>query len=77
MEVYAGRPGGVSGYPRTPGVGEFRDFKPRQGHTRINSFGLFLVHELTCVKRESVSKQHWMRELATLHERARERELLK
>ena len=30
-------------------------------HTRIISMGLFLVHELTCGKRESVCEQHSMK----------------
>ena len=38
-----------------PGIGQFREFEPRRMHTRINSLGLFLVHKLTCGKRESVS----------------------
>ena len=38
-----------------PGIGRFREFEPRRVHTRINSLGLFLVHKLTCGKRESVS----------------------
>ena len=38
-----------------PGIGQFREFEPRQVHTRINSLGLFLVDKLTCGKRESVS----------------------
>ena len=38
-----------------PGIGQFREFEPRRVHTRINSLGLFLVHKLTCLKRESVS----------------------
>ena len=38
-----------------PGIGQFREFEPRQGHTRINSLGLFLVHKWACGKRESVS----------------------
>ena len=38
-----------------PGVGQFREFEPRRVHTRINSLGNFLVHKLTCGKRESVS----------------------
>ena len=38
-----------------PGIGQFREFEPRRVHIRINSMGLFLVHELTCGKRESVS----------------------
>ena len=37
------------------GIGQFREFEPRRVHTRINSLGLFLVHKLTCGKRESVS----------------------
>ena len=41
-----------------PGVGQFREFESPRVHTRINSWGLFLVHELTCGKREGVSKQH-------------------
>ena len=27
-----------------PGIGRFREFEPRRGYTRINSLGLFLVH---------------------------------
>ena len=38
-----------------PGIGQFREFKSPRVHTRINSWGLFLVHKLTCGKRESVS----------------------
>ena len=38
-----------------PGIGQFREFEPRRVHTRIHSLGLFLVHNLTCGKRESVS----------------------
>ena len=38
-----------------PGVGQFREFEPRRVHTRVNLLGLFLVHKLTCGKRESVS----------------------
>ena len=38
-----------------PGIGQFREFEPRRVHTRINSWGLFLVDKLTCGKRESVS----------------------
>ena len=38
-----------------PGIGQFREFEPRRVHTRTNSLGLFLVHKLTCGKRESVS----------------------
>ena len=37
------------------GIGQLREFEPRRVHTRINSLGLFLVHNLTCGKRESVS----------------------
>ena len=37
------------------GIGQFREFERRRVHTRIISLGLFLVHELTCGKRESVS----------------------
>ena len=51
----AGRPGGVSGYPRAWYIGQFREFEPRRVHTRLNSLGLFLVHKLNCGKRESVS----------------------
>ena len=38
-----------------PGIGQFREFEPHRVHTRVNSWGLFLVHNLTCGKRESVS----------------------
>ena len=44
-----------------PGIGQFREFEPRRVHTRINSLRLFLVHKLTCGKRESVSQQHSMK----------------
>ena len=37
-----------------PGNGQFRGFESRV-HTRINSLGLFLVHNLICGKRDSVS----------------------
>ena len=38
-----------------PGIGQFRAFEPPRVHTRMNAWGLFLVHKLTCGKRESVS----------------------
>ena len=38
-----------------PGIGQFREFEPRRVHARMNSLGLFLVHNLTCGKRESAS----------------------
>ena len=38
-----------------PGIGQFRKFEPRRVHTRMNSLGLFLAHQFTCGKRESVS----------------------
>ena len=38
-----------------PGIGQFREFESSRVHTRINSWGLFRVHKLTCGKRESVS----------------------
>ena len=38
-----------------PGIGQFREFELRRVHTRIKSWGIFLVHKLTCGKRESVS----------------------
>ena len=38
-----------------PGIGQFREFEPPRVHTRTNSWGLFLVHKLTCGKRGSVS----------------------
>ena len=37
-----------------PGIGQIREFGLPRVHTRINSLGLFLVHKLTCGKRESV-----------------------
>ena len=37
-----------------PDIGQFREFESPRVHTRINSRGLFLVHKLTCGKRESV-----------------------
>ena len=41
-----------------PVIGTFREFESPKVHPRINSWGLFLVHKLTCGKRESVSQQH-------------------
>ena len=38
-----------------PGIGQFREIESPRVHTRINSWGLFLVHKLTCGKLESVS----------------------
>ena len=38
-----------------PGKGQLREFESPRAHTRINSWGLFLAHKLTCGKRESVS----------------------
>ena len=38
-----------------PGIGQFREFESPRVHTRMNSWGLFLAHKLTCGKRESVS----------------------
>ena len=43
-----------------PGIGQFRGFESPRLHTRIKSWGLFIVHKLACGKRESVSKQHSM-----------------
>ena len=43
-----------------PRIGQFREFESPRVHTRINSWGLFLVHKLTCGKRESMSWQHSM-----------------
>ena len=37
-----------------PGIGQFREFESPRVCTRIKSWGLFLVHKLTCGKRESV-----------------------
>ena len=53
--IYAGRPGGVSGYILEPGIGRFGEFESVGVYTRIISWGLFLVHKLTCGKRDSVS----------------------
>ena len=49
-----------------PGIDQLREFEPRRVHTRINSLGLFLVHNLTCGKRESVSWQHSMKNRRTM-----------
>ena len=38
-----------------PGIGQFREFESTRVHTRIHSKGLYLMHQLTCGKRESVS----------------------
>ena len=37
-----------------PGTDQFREFESPRVQTRINSWGLFLAHNLTCGKRESV-----------------------
>ena len=45
-----------------PGIGRFREFESLRVHTtRIDSWGLFLAHKLTCGKRESVGWQHSMK----------------
>ena len=44
-----------------PGIGQFRKFVSPRVHTRINSWGLFFAHKLTCGKRESLSYQHSMK----------------
>ena len=44
-----------------PGAGQFREFESPRVHNRISSWGFFLVHKLTCGKRESVSQQHSMK----------------
>ena len=36
-------------------VGQFREFESPRVNTRKDTWGLFLVHKLTCGKRESVS----------------------
>ena len=38
-----------------PDIGLFREFEPRRVHSRKIPLGLFLVHKLTCRKRESLS----------------------
>ena len=48
-----------------PGIGQFREFEPRRVHTRINSLGLFLVHNLTYLRKARE------RGLATLDEKRR------
>ena len=48
-----------------PGIGQFREFEPHRVHTRINSWGLFLVDKLTCGKRESASWQQTFDEQST------------
>ena len=45
-----------------PGICQFREFESPRVHTRaIGSWGLFLVHKLTCGKRDSASKQRSMK----------------
>ena len=44
-----------------PGIGQFGEFESPRVHTRIYSWGIFLVHILTCGKCESVSWQHSMK----------------
>ena len=46
-----------------PGRGQFREFEPRRVHTRINSWGLFRVHQIDLRKARE-------RELATLDEKS-------
>ena len=53
----AGRPGGVSGYPRAWYRSVSRVRAPPSANWYKFVGGLSLVHELTCGKRESVSKQ--------------------
>ena len=48
-----------------PGIGQFREFEYPRVHTRMNSWGLFLVHKLTCDLRKARE-----RELATLDEKS-------
>ena len=38
-----------------PGIGQFRESESPRVHTRINSWGLVLVHKSTCGKRKSAS----------------------
>ena len=38
-----------------PGIGQLHEFEPPRVLARINSWGLFLVHKVTCGKRESAS----------------------
>ena len=38
-----------------PGIRQFREFESPRVNTRVNLWGLLLVHKLTCGKRESVS----------------------
>ena len=45
-----------------PGIGQFREFKPRRVHTRINSLGLFSCAQIDLRKAQE-------RELATLDEK--------
>ena len=44
-----------------PGIGQFREFESPRVHTRINSWGRFLVHKLNCGKRKIVSWQRSMK----------------
>ena len=37
-----------------PSIGQFREFESPRAHTRMNSWGFFIVHK-TCGKRESMS----------------------
>ena len=65
----SGRPDGVSCYPVDPmeyqvilktGIGQFREFESPRVLIRKKLWGLFLVHKLTCGKRESVGWRHLM-----------------
>ena len=47
-----------------PGIGQFREFESPRVHTRIHSWGLFLVHKFDWRKTRE-------RELATLDEKRR------
>ena len=58
VRVYSGSPRWRIRLYLEPGIGQFREFDSPRVHTRINSWGRFLAHKLTCGKRESVSWQH-------------------
>ena len=50
----AGRLDGVSDYLRAV-IGQFREFESPRVRSRVNSWGLVLVQELSCGKREGAS----------------------
>ena len=60
----AGRPGGVSGYPRVWYIGQFREFEPRQ----VSAYSYKFVGTFSCAQIDLRKARE--RELATPDEKA-------